>query len=128
MPMTEKQYDISIMTETQYVNEQSLPDEERYVFAYTITITNTGLTAATLLRRHWLITDANCKVQEVRGDGVIGEQPHLQPGESFQYTSAAVLETPVGCMQGTYEMVADDGKDFDVQIPIFNLSTPNTLH
>jgi ApaG protein len=126
--MAEKQYDISIMAETEYVTDQSYPDEERYVFAYTITITNTGLTAATLLRRHWLITDANCRVQEVRGDGVIGEQPHIMPGESFRYTSAAVLETPVGCMQGTYEMVADDGVDFDVQIPVFNLSTPNTLH
>jgi ApaG protein len=126
--MSEKQYDIRIIAETEYVTDQSFPDEERYVFAYTITITNTGLTAATLLRRHWLITDANCRVQEVRGDGVIGEQPHIMPGESFQYTSAAVLETPVGCMQGTYEMVADDGVDFDVQIPVFNLSTPNTLH
>lgn len=126
--MDEKQYDIRIIAETEYVTDQSFPDEERYVFAYTITITNTGLTAATLLRRHWLITDANCRVQEVRGDGVIGEQPHIMPGESFQYTSAAVLETPVGCMQGTYEMVADDGVDFDVQIPIFNLSMPNTLH
>lgn len=126
--MSEKQYDIRIIAETEYVTEQSMPDEERYVFAYTITITNTGLTAATLLRRHWLITDANCRVQEVRGDGVIGEQPHIMPGESFQYTSAAVLETPVGCMQGTYEMIADDGVDFDVQIPVFNLSMPNTLH
>ena len=126
--MSEKQYDIRIIAETEYVTDQSFPDEERYVFAYTITITNTGLTAATLLRRHWLITDANCRVQEVRGDGVIGEQPHIMPGESFQYTSAAVLETPVGCMQGTYEMIADDGVDFDVQIPIFNLSMPNTLH
>ncbi len=126
--MDEKQYDISISTETQYVNDQSLPEQERFVFAYTITITNNGSMAATLLRRHWLITDANCKVQEVQGDGVIGEQPYLQPGESFQYTSAAVLETPVGCMQGKYEMVADDGKDFDAQIPIFNLATPNTLH
>ena len=128
MPMDEKQYDISISAETQYVNDQSLPEQERYVFAYTITITNNGSMAATLLRRHWLITDANCKVQEVQGEGVIGEQPYLQPGESFQYTSAAVLETPVGCMQGKYEMVADDGKDFDAQIPIFNLATPNTLH
>lgn len=126
--MEEKQYNINIASKTQYVNEQSLPEQERYVFAYTITITNTGLTAATLLRRHWIITDANCKVQEVQGDGVIGEQPHLQPGESFQYTSAAVLETPVGCMQGKYEMIADDGVDFDVTIPVFNLSTPNTLH
>lgn len=126
--MNEKQYDISILAKSEYVDEQSLPEQERYVFAYTITITNTGQTAATLMRRHWLITDANCKVQEVRGDGVIGEQPHLEPGETFQYTSAAVLETPVGCMQGKYEMIADDGKDFDVQIPVFNLSTPNTLH
>ena len=126
--MNEKQYDISILAKSEYVDEQSLPEQERYVFAYTITITNTGQTAATLMRRHWLITDANCKVQEVRGDGVIGEQPHLEPGETFQYTSAAVLETPVGCMQGKYEMTADDGKDFDVQIPVFNLSTPNTLH
>ena len=126
--MDEEQYNISISTETQYVNDQSLPEQERYVFAYTITITNKGSMAATLLRRHWLITDANCKVQEVQGDGVIGEQPYLQPGESFQYTSAAILETPVGCMQGKYEMMADDGMDFDAQIPVFNLSTPNTLH
>lgn len=126
--MTEKQYDISITTDTSYIPDQSLPDEERYVFAYTITVTNTGLVAATLLRRHWLITDANCKVQEVRGEGVVGEQPHIMPGESYQYTSAAVLETPVGCMQGTYEMIADDGVEFDAPIPVFNLSTPNTLH
>lgn len=126
--MTEKQYDISIMTETEYVNDQSFPEEDRYVFAYTITVTNTGHVPATLLRRHWLITDANCKVQEVRGEGVVGEQPHIMPGESYQYTSAAVLETPVGCMQGSYEMVADDGVEFDAPIPIFNLSTPNTLH
>jgi ApaG protein len=126
--MIEKQYDISIMAETEYVNDQSLPDEDRYVFAYTITVTNTGHIPATLIRRHWLITDANCKVQEVRGEGVVGEQPHIMPGESYQYTSAAVLETPVGCMQGTYEMVADDGVAFDAQIPVFNLSTPYTLH
>jgi len=126
--MDEKQYDINISAKTQYVNDQSLPEQERYVFAYTITITNNGSMAATLMRRHWLITDANCKVQEVQGDGVIGEQPYLQPGESFQYTSAAVLETPVGCMQGKYEMIADDGMDFDAPIPVFNLSTPNTLH
>ena len=126
--MTKKQHDISIMTETSYISEQSLPDADRYIFAYTITVTNTGLVAATLLRRHWLITDANCKVQEVRGEGVVGEQPHIKPGESYQYTSAAVLETPVGCMQGTYEMLADDGVEFDAPIPIFNLSTPNTIH
>jgi ApaG protein len=126
--MTDKQYDISVIAETSYVPDQSLPSQDRYVFAYTITLTNTGPIAATLLRRHWLITDANCKVQEVRGDGVVGQQPHIMPGESYQYTSAAVLETPVGCMQGSYEMIADDGVEFDTPIPVFNLSTPNTLH
>ena len=87
-----------------------------------------GLTAETLLRRHWLITDANCKVQEVRGEGVVGVQPHIMPGESYEYTSAAILETPVGCMQGSYEMIADDGMEFDAPIPVFNLAVPNTLH
>ncbi|MCG8380206.1 MAG: Co2+/Mg2+ efflux protein ApaG [Proteobacteria bacterium] len=126
--MAEKEYDIGVIAETNYISEQSYPEENRYVFAYTITLTNNGLIAATLLRRHWLITDANCKVQEVRGEGVIGEQPHILPGESFRYTSAAVLETPVGCMQGSYQMIADDGVEFDAAIPVFNLSTPNTLH
>ena len=126
--MTDKQYDVSVMVETNYIAEQSSPDDARYVFAYTITITNTGDVAATLLRRHWLITDANCKVQEVRGEGVVGEQPLIAPGESYQYTSAAVLETPVGCMQGSYEMIAKDGVEFDAPIPVFNLSMPNALH
>ena len=125
--MTDK-YDFSISAETEYITDQSSPDIDRYVFAYTITVKNTGDIAATLLRRHWLITDANCKVQEVRGEGVVGEQPHIPPGESYKYTSAAVLETPVGCMQGSYEMIADDGVEFDTPIPVFNLSTPNTLH
>ena len=126
--MDEKEYKIRFRAETHYMNEQSFPDQERYVFAYTMTITNTGNMAATLLRRHWLITDANCNVQEVRGDGVIGEQPHLKPGESFEYTSAAILETPVGCMEGKYELLAEDGIDFVASIPIFKLSTPNALH
>lgn len=126
--MTQKQYDISITSETNYIPEQSSPEGMRYVFAYTITITNSGLMPATLLRRHWVITDANGKVQEVRGDGVIGEQPHISPGESHQYSSASVLETPVGCMQGKYEMIADDGIEFDAPIPVFNLSIPNALH
>ena len=126
--MTDKQYDISIATQINYISEQSLPEEGRYVFAYTIKVTNTGQTAATLLRRHWLITDANCKVQEVRGEGVVGIQPHIMPGESYEYTSAAILETPVGCMQGSYEMIADDGIEFDAPIPVFNLAAPNTLH
>lgn len=126
--MMQKQHDISITARTDYIAEQSSPDQTRYVFAYTITITNTGIVAATLLRRHWIITDANCKVQEVKGDGVIGEQPYIMPGESHQYTSAAVLETPVGCMQGSYEMIADDGVEFEAAIAVFNLSMPNALH
>ena len=126
--MTEKQYDISVKAVTNFVNDQSLPEEGRFVFAYTITVTNNGQIAATLLRRNWLITDANCKITEVRGDGVVGEQPRILPGESYQYTSAAILETPVGCMQGSYELIADDGVEFDAPIPVFNLSMPNTLH
>ena len=126
--MSEKQYDISVSSETLYIPEQSSPEDSRYVFAYTMTIKNTGMMAAQLLRRHWIITDANGKVQEVKGDGVIGEQPHILPGESHQYSSASVLETPVGCMQGSYEMIADDGVEFKANIPVFNLSLPNALH
>ena len=126
--MNEKQYDISVSSETLYIPEQSSPEESRYVFAYTMTIKNTGMMAARLLRRHWIITDANGKTQEVKGDGVIGEQPHILPGETHQYSSASVLETPVGCMQGSYEMIADDGVEFEAAIPIFNLSLPNALH
>ena len=122
------QYNIAIEVETTYVREQSLPEQNRYLFAYTITITNTGSIPVQLLSRHWIITDANNKVQEVRGDGVVGEQPHLTPGESFRYTSAAMLETPVGCMQGEYQMIADDGVEFEAEIPAFNLSTPHTIH
>ena len=96
--MPTMQYNITIEVETTYVREQSLPEQNRYLFAYTITITNTGSIPVQLLGRHWVITDANNKVQEVRGEGVVGEQPHLTPGESFRYTSAAMLETPVGCM------------------------------
>jgi ApaG protein len=122
------QYNITIEVETTYVREQSLPEQNRYLFAYTITITNTGSIPVQLLGRHWIITDANNKVQEVRGEGVVGEQPHLTPGESFRYTSAAMLETPVGCMQGEYQMIADDGVEFEAEIPAFNLSTPHTIH
>ena len=122
------QYAIDIQVETDYIREQSDPEENRYVFSYTITITNTGSIPARLLRRHWIITDANNKIQEVRGDGVVGEQPHLVPGQSFRYTSGAMLETPVGCMEGTYEMLADDELEFDAPIPVFSLATPNTLH
>ncbi len=112
----------------QYIESQSSPDENRYVFAYTITITNAGSIPATLLARHWLITDSNGKNQEVRGEGVIGEQPYLKPGKSFRYTSGAMIETPVGVMQGKYLMMSDDGDNFKASIPKFTLSIPRTLH
>lgn len=125
---TRVQHEIDIQVETTYIEEQSEPAQDRYVFAYTITITNNSDVPAKLLSRHWVITDANNKVQEVQGEGVVGEQPHIKPGESYSYTSAAMLETPVGCMEGSYQMVTDDGQKFDVPIPVFNLSTPNILH
>jgi len=120
--------EISIDVATDYVVEQSEPDIGRYVFAYTITISNRGDTAARLLSRHWLITDANGKVQEVSGDGVVGEQPHLNPGEEFRYSSGAVLETPVGAMQGSYRMETDNGFSFEAPIPPFTLAVPGVLH
>lgn len=122
------EYRIEISVQTAYVDEQSLPEQNRYVFAYTITIKNTGEVAAKLLRRHWLITDANNKVEHVKGDGVVGKQPHLLPGQSFTYTSGAILETPVGCMQGSYEFLAEEGTLFKAPIPVFRLSTPITMH
>jgi ApaG protein len=125
--MTEKNK-IIVEAAPEFIEAQSAPQENRYVFAYTITITNIGENPAKLLNRHWLITDANGKVQEVRGEGVIGEQPYLKPGESFCYTSGAMLETPVGTMQGMYTMRSDEGDDFDANIPRFTLSIPRTLH
>ena len=119
---------IRVDVETSYVDEQSDPNERRYVFSYTITIRNEGAVPARLLTRHWIITDANGKVQEVRGDGVVGEQPHRKPGQGFRYSSGAVLETPVGAMQGSYQMVADDGATFDANIPAFRLAMPGMLH
>ncbi len=119
---------IEVSVRTSYLPGQSTPDQNRYVFAYTITITNTGNTPAKLLARHWVITDANSQTREVRGEGVVGEQPHLQPGASFEYTSGTVLETPVGTMRGSYRMEADDGTRFDAEIPSFTLSIPRTLH
>jgi ApaG protein len=111
-----------------FIEAQSSPENGRYVFAYTITIKNEGTVPAKLLNRHWLITDSNGKIQEVRGDGVIGEQPYLKPGEMFRYTSGAVLETPVGTMQGQYTMRSDEGDNFNAPIPQFTLSIPRTLH
>ena len=119
---------IRVDVQTAYVPEQSDPDSQRYVFSYTITILNEGSEAARLMRRHWLITDANGKVQEVRGDGVVGEQPHLQPGQGFRYSSGAILETPVGTMQGSYQMETDQGEQFDAPIAAFRLAMPGILH
>lgn len=126
--MTANDFEISIEVATDYVDDQSEPEVGRYVFAYTITISNRGSVPAKLLSRHWLITDANGKVQEVRGDGVVGEQPHLYPGDKFRYSSGAVLETPVGAMQGSYRMQADNGTSFDAPIPPFTLAVPGVLH
>jgi ApaG protein len=119
---------INIEVETNYLDDQSEPREQRYVFAYTITIRNEGEVPAKLLKRHWIITDANGRVQEVRGDGVVGEQPYLKPGQGFRYSSGAVLETPVGTMQGSYQMVGDDGAKFEAPIPAFRLAMPGMLH
>ncbi len=119
---------IEIRVDTQYVEEQSEPASDRYVFAYTITLANPGTVGARLLNRHWIITDANNKVEEVRGEGVVGEQPHLKPGDEYRYTSGAILETPVGTMQGEYEFVTDEGQSFLAPIERFTLSIPRTLH
>jgi ApaG protein len=126
--MNQPKYDIRVTTDTVYVEQQSDPAADRYVFAYTITIENRGTVTAQLLNRHWVITDASGRVQEVRGEGVVGEQPVLPPGASFRYTSAAVIETPVGTMQGAYDMQAADGHRFDAPIPLFRLSVPRVLH
>jgi ApaG protein len=119
---------IDVSVHTCFLPEQSAPDEGRFVFAYTIRIRNGGKVPARLLSRHWIITDDNGKVQEVRGDGVVGEQPWLRPGDEFEYTSGAVLETSIGSMQGSYLMLADDGTQFDAPIAAFTLSVPRTLH
>ena len=119
---------IDVQVETNYMESQSQPDEQRFVFSYTVTIRNEGNIPARLMNRHWIITDANGKVQEVRGEGVVGEQPHLKPGETFRYTSGTVLDTPVGSMQGSYDMVDSQGNHFDALIPPFSLARPGSLH
>lgn len=126
--MSANPHNISVKTRTVYIADQSDPANDRYVFAYTITITNSGSVAAQLISRHWIIADATDKVQEVRGKGVVGEQPHLRPGESFEYTSGSAIATPVGTMRGSYQMLSDDGTKFDVTIPEFTLSMPRVLH
>jgi len=121
-------HSIKVRVHSTYVEDQSSPENEQYVFAYTIIIENIGTIPAKLLTRHWIITDSNGKIREVRGDGVVGEQPYLRPGEAFRYTSAAMIETPVGSMHGSYQMIADDGVAFDAPIVAFGLSIPNLLH
>lgn len=124
----EKKYLIAVETAPQFIPDQSDPENERYVFAYTITVRNIGSVPAQLISRHWIITDANDSVQEVRGLGVVGHQPLLKPGESFEYTSGCSLGTPVGTMRGSYQMVAEDGTQFEASIPEFTLAIPRVLH
>jgi ApaG protein len=123
-----RKYEITVVPKAIYVEDQSDPSKNQYVFAYTITVTNTGNVPAQLVSRHWTITDANNKVIDLKGLGVVGQQPLLQPGESFEYTSGTHLETAVGTMRGTYQMVAEDGQHFDASIPLFTLSVPRILH
>ncbi|MBK5929114.1 Co2+/Mg2+ efflux protein ApaG [Halochromatium salexigens] len=121
-------YQIDVQALTRYLPEQSDPDGSRFTFAYTITISNTGEVPAKLLNRHWIVTDANGKTQEVRGAGVVGEQPYLQPGERFEYTSGTQIATPLGSMHGSYDMIADDGTRFDAVIRPFSLGDRSALH
>lgn len=123
-----RDYVFDVDVDTCYLDDQSEPERDRYVFAYTIHIRNAGRVAAQLRSRHWLITDANGKVREVEGDGVVGQQPWLRPGEDFVYTSGAVLETDLGTMEGSYRVVADDGTHFNAPVPSFTLTVPRTLH
>jgi ApaG protein len=123
-----KSYEFSVSVTTQYLGQQSDPEASKYVFSYTITIKNTGTEKAQLIARHWIIKDANDKEEQVRGLGVVGFQPLLDPNQQFEYTSGAVLKTPFGSMQGTYLCVAEDGEQFNAHIPEFVLSLPRTLH
>jgi ApaG protein len=124
----ENKYEVAVSAQTQYVPEQSDEETGRFVFAYTMTIRNKGTLPAQLVSRHWIITDGRNQVQEVRGLGVVGAQPLIKPGESFEYTSGTAIATPVGTMKGSYQMVAEDGTHFDARIPEFTLSVPRVLH
>ena len=126
--MNKSRYKIDIDVLTRYLADQSNAAENRYAFAYTISLRNSGEVAARLMTRHWRVTDADGKVQDVRGEGVVGEQPHLAPGERFEYSSGAILTTSVGSMHGSYQMLADDGTLFEAPISAFTLSVPRTLH
>jgi ApaG protein len=121
-------YELSVQVVPRYLEEQSDPEQGRYLFAYTVTIRNTGDVTAQLVSRHWIITDSDGQIEEVKGAGVVGEQPVLRPGQSFQYTSGCPLGTKVGSMHGTYQCIAEDGTAFEAPIPEFVLSVPRTLH
>lgn len=127
-PRPPRPHDVAVAVRTQYLADQSEPARGRYAFAYTVTISNRGTVPARLVSRHWIITDAEDNTQEVRGLGVVGQHPYLAPGESFTYTSGTLLDTPTGFMHGSYQMVADDGEEFDAPIPPFHLAAPHSLH
>ena len=126
--LSDPAHDIKVQVKSEYLEDQSNPAESRYVFAYHVRITNAGNRPARLLTRHWVIMDGEARVQEVRGDGVVGEQPQLEPGASYEYSSGAVLETPVGSMHGSYGMIDGAGQTFDAPIPAFTLAIPRVLH
>ena len=123
-----EQYKIVVEAISYFLQEQSAPEKDRYVFAYTITIRNKSQKGAKLMSRQWIITDSNGKIEEIEGDGVVGKQPYLKPDDVFRYTSGAVIETPVGVMEGSYFFVDEDGEHFIAAIPRFTLSIPRTLH
>ncbi|VXB46556.1 Co2+/Mg2+ efflux protein ApaG [Pseudomonas sp. 8O] len=126
--MSDPRYQIDVSVTTRYLAAQSQPEQNRYAFSYTVTIANNGELPAQLLSRHWIITDGDGRVQEVRGAGVIGQQPHIEPGASHTYSSGTVMATQVGTMQGSYQMLAEDGKRFDATIAPFRLAVPGALH
>ncbi len=126
--MSRREHQIRVNVQSEFVPEQSDPGSERYVFAYHIAITNEGGDPARLLTRHWVITDGEAKVEEVRGDGVVGQQPQIAPGETYRYSSGAILKTPVGSMQGSYGMIDDAGERFEAPIPVFRLAVPRMVH
>lgn len=126
--MADRTHDVTVQAQVTFVPEQSDAAAGRYVFAYTITITNSGTVPVQLVSRHWIITDSNNLVQEVKGKGVVGAQPLLKPDESFEYTSGTAIASPVGTMRGSYRMLASDGVEFDAEIPQFTLSMPRVLH
>jgi ApaG protein len=128
MPIDADKYNISIDVAVKYIEEQSAAEENRYVFSYTINILNKGSETAQLISRHWIITNSEGKTQEVKGPGVVGEHPFLNPGEDYTYTSGTIIDTPVGSMQGSYQMKAGDGQMFDAEIPPFTLAMPSFLH